>query len=303
MFDDATLQALQSNYQMRQQTAPQNSRVLGKQSKKKGRGGTATSLISEGAGFGGATGGAMAGAAIGSVVPVLGTAVGGLIGAGVGGFLGGTGGRLVENKVRDGDYRLEDALLEGAISGVAGAGPLRLAKAGLGMTGKVAAKGVSAATDSAANTALRTSIGGKMENTGNKLLASQYGAIGKPVIRETKPAQTVAQLADMGITKPKDAERIGQAITGSDGILNQRVMMAIGDAGVVPTTSVKSVMKTALNESGLVDSQAKSISNIVDAQLKILQQRGARPAEVLKVMKNLEKRAANFPRQRWQLPR
>ena len=67
----------------------------------RGRGGTLTSLISEG----GATGGAIAGAALGSVVPVLGTAIGGIIGAGIGGF----GGRIAENKIRDDRLGLGDA--------------------------------------------------------------------------------------------------------------------------------------------------------------------------------------------------
>lgn len=81
-----------------------------------------SSLISEFGAGGGAAGGAAAGAGIGSVVPGVGTVVGGLVGAGLGGFLGGTGGRLIENKVRDDrnpfeDDSLGDALREGALAG------------------------------------------------------------------------------------------------------------------------------------------------------------------------------------------
>ena len=100
-----------------------------------------SSIISEVSGAGGALGGAATGAAIGSVVPGIGTLIGGVAGGIAGGFAGGTGGRLVENKVRDDEYRLGDALKEGAISGVlGGVGPawqgargLRaLSKAGVG---------------------------------------------------------------------------------------------------------------------------------------------------------------------------
>lgn len=87
----------------------------------KGRGGFLTSLISELGGAGGAAGGAAIGAGIGSVVPVLGTAVGGIIGAGIGGFAGGAGGRLAENKIRDDEFRVSQALKEGAVSGAFGA--------------------------------------------------------------------------------------------------------------------------------------------------------------------------------------
>src|SRR5690606_10815889 len=57
-----------------------------------------SALISEG----GALGGAAAGAAAGSVVPVIGNVVGGILGAGLGAF----GGRLLENKSRDNEFRV-----------------------------------------------------------------------------------------------------------------------------------------------------------------------------------------------------
>lgn len=107
--------------------------------KPRGRGGWLSSLISELGGAGGAAGGAATGAAIGSVVPGLGTLIGGALGAGVGGFLGGTGGRVVENKVRDNRVGLGDALKEGALSGafsLAGGGlqAFKGAKAAKGLT-------------------------------------------------------------------------------------------------------------------------------------------------------------------------
>lgn len=96
-----------------------------------------SSIISELGGAGGAAGGAAAGAALGSVVPGIGNIVGGIAGGIIGGFGGGTAGRLVENKVRDNEYRLGDALKEGAVSGAFGAvGPTWQAARGLGALGK-----------------------------------------------------------------------------------------------------------------------------------------------------------------------
>lgn len=93
---------------------PVANRQTQQQKKKKGgRGGTLTSLISEG----GALGGAATGAAIGSAVPVIGTVIGGVIG-GAGGALAG---RLAENKIRDDRWGVGDAAKEAALTGVLGA--------------------------------------------------------------------------------------------------------------------------------------------------------------------------------------
>lgn len=95
--------------------------------KKRGRGGTLTSLISELGGAGGAAGGAAIGTAI---APGIGT----LAGAILGGFAGGTSGRVAENKVRDNRVGFYEALKEGALTGaLSGIGPgYQLAKAGKG---------------------------------------------------------------------------------------------------------------------------------------------------------------------------
>lgn len=95
----------------------------------RGKGGFATSLISEGGGMAGAAGGAALGTAI---APGVGT----LLGAIIGGFAGGTGGRLAENKIRDNEFRPGQALKEGALMG---------ALSGLG-TGWQVAKGAKALT-------------------------------------------------------------------------------------------------------------------------------------------------------------
>jgi len=144
------LNALAANYQPVNFETPR--RQASTSGKRKGRGGSLTSFISEAGGTGGALGGAAIGAGLGSVVPVLGTAIGGLAGALIGGFGGGTVGRGIENKVRDDQNFLgeggsaKSALTEGAISGVMGAGPLRLLK-GAGTAAKAATVGKQGLTD------------------------------------------------------------------------------------------------------------------------------------------------------------
>lgn len=138
MFNQDTLNRLEAGYQA---TAKPSQQPVKK--KNSGIKGYLSSLISEAGGTGGALGGATLGASIGSVVPGIGTAIGGVLGAGLGGFLGGTGGRVIENKVRDNRIGLGDALKEGAVDAVTSAGPLKLLK-GAGGAVKGAAKGATA---------------------------------------------------------------------------------------------------------------------------------------------------------------
>lgn len=143
--------------------------------KKKGRGGTLTSLISEG----GALGGAAAGAAAGSVVPGIGTAIGGLIGAGVGAF----GGRLAENKVRDDRLGVKDAAIEGGLTAALGA-PIRALKYGTKAAGALKGgdklsdalkTGAQAADAPKQAGALRTKVGGALAQKSNDLLVKEFG--------------------------------------------------------------------------------------------------------------------------------
>jgi len=126
-----------------------------------------SSIISEAGGAGGAVGGAAAGAALGSVVPGIGNIVGAIGGGIVGGFTGGFGGRAIENKVRDNEYRLADALKEGAVSGVfGGVGPAFQGARGLGALAKASgtkgigqgAKVLSGMSDDAARAAAGKAI-------------------------------------------------------------------------------------------------------------------------------------------------
>lgn len=180
---------------------PQQQTAVATAPKKKNSGmkGWLSSLIGEAGGTGGAIGGASLGASLGSVVPGIGTVLGGLAGAGIGGFLGGTGGQLAENKVRDNSFDVGKAVKEGAVSGVLGAGPLRLAKGGLA-AGKALATGAEVAPT--VEKSVTSSLLGKFPGTKGATqsasrLESRAGGFG---IGQTLPGET--PLA------PKDVQNI-----------------------------------------------------------------------------------------------
>lgn len=180
-----------------------------------------TSIISELGGGGGAAGGAAAGAAIGAPLGGVGAVPGGIIGAILGGFLGGTGGRVVENKVRDNRIGIGDALKEGAVTG---------ALSGLG-EGYAAFKGAKAATgliDAGASGAEKTAIQapekvGLLEGMGRsgKAGAGGYG-IGAKVPGEQQltaagsdaVGTTLDKLGIKAASPEAQARSIGQKIAG-----------------------------------------------------------------------------------------
>src|ERR1044071_4231456 len=192
MFDQATLAQLHQNYLANQpKTAP------AKDTKKKqtGKGGTLTSLISEG----GALGGGAAGAGIGTaILPGIGTLIGGAIGTGVGAFTG----RLAENKVRDNRYGVGDAAKEGVISGLLSA-PGKGLKAGY--TGaKVLAKGgkledalIEAAAKSSAGKGVIGNVANKVRTSAGDRTAEGFGVkVGASNKGQTITPDKQAQLSD-----------------------------------------------------------------------------------------------------------
>lgn len=276
--------------------------------------------LSTGGGIGGALAGAAGGAAVGSVVPILGTAAGGIIGALLGGAAGSAAGELGENAIT-GD-RLDknvanEALIGGATSLPIGAG-FKLARAGLKAgtgIGKTSARelveqagakvvpgklaGSTMQLGDTGKPALKSSLTGRLKQSGDKALTSQYGTLSKPVIRSTNPAQTVRELADIGITKPQDAERIAQGITGPDGILTQQVAKSVQGAAPVKVDTLRSVFNDALDNYGIVDKDRKSLNTLFEAQMTKLrganpQLNGVNPTDALSTMKSLEKRVANL---------
>jgi len=268
MADVTTLQQLKA-IQLREQLAKQSSQA--QQKKKGGRGGILSSLISETGGIGGALGGASAGAALGSVVPVLGTALGGLIGAGVGGFLGGTGGRVVENKVRDNRIGLGDALKEGAVSGIMSAGPLRLAKlAGGTVAGKAAGLGLKEAlalgTEKAVAPGVIAKVGSKLTNSGEGAITKALGL--------TK-LQKNAILKDTGETAGKIARRYGVfdaagVQTAKDNLFGE-FDNVVKNIGQIPKSEIEASLKKRIATlSSQLPSESKNMAKTLSKEANSL---------------------------------
>lgn len=144
---------------------------------------------------------------------------------------------------------------------------------------------------------------GRLQNAGNKALLSQYGTIGKPTARSTDPLGTISALADAGLTKPSDVERVGSLITGSSGLVTKATANAVGKAGGVDTTNIRRVFEDAADNYGLVEKDRASIEKVFSAQSRRLNGGAlglgrmdgkADPTDALSVMKSLEKRIANL---------
>lgn len=195
-------------------------------------------------------------------------------------------------------------LLKGAkllTKGVKAAKATKMGVKGLQFAGDVSKVAPEAASLDAApgETVAKTSLRGRMVDKGNQALAGQYGTIPRPVARATDPSKTFGTLADLGITKPQDVERIGGAVTGSDGIINRAVLRATGSAARVKTDGLTRIAQDAMENNGVVESSQKSIQAIINAQMKRLAggpagsiQPGAHPSDVLAVMKDVEKHIA-----------
>jgi hypothetical protein len=204
--------------------------------KKGGRGGTLTSLISEGAGAGGAVGGAGLGAAIGTgILPGVGTIIGGGLGGLIGGFTGGFGGRAVENKVRDDEFRLEDALNEGLLSGAFGAA---------GGTFH-AARGLKAAGKAGSN----LSKAGKAAQASDDLLAKSRGitpGMGKTMTRpglsiaESKRLNKVA--SELGVNKLTPKKNLEAVEIARSTLLSERADL-LKNAGTLPKGTITNIKK------------------------------------------------------------
>lgn len=260
--------------------------------------------------LGGILGSIGGGAIAGAGTFGLGAVPGAIAGGGAGSALG----DALEQYLTHADHHVDlgNVGREGAL-GLAGGAVGEVAKGGLmglrlarGIN--IGAKGADAVLPAASKleSALaaapsKMSTAGKVDATANKLLASQYGTIGKPVARSTQLNDTVGKLANFGITKPVDAERIANGITGANGILTKAVTDAAGSAGRVPTDGLMQIVDDALQNHGVVDTGAKSVKAIVKAKLaqlaggaKTTVNGDAHPSDALGVMKDLEKKIADL---------
>lgn len=146
---------------------------------------------------------------------------------------------------------------------------------------------------------LKKSTGGRLTSFGNRALASQYGTISRPVARATDPSRTLGELADAGLTKPADVERVARAITGGDGMVTKAVSDAAGGAKGVDVSNLRRTFEDSMDNLGIVDKDRKSLTMMFDAQMNKLSGGAAgsinpkvNPTEALDTMKAFEKRAA-----------
>lgn len=237
-----------------------------------------------------------------------GSFLGGPVGTVGGAAAGSALGETLENALT-GNRLLDNVGKEAALGGVFALPPVRAAKAGISALrgSKVAANAADTTLDASLKTGttqiadepLKTSMRGQLSKVGNKLLSSQYGTIGKPIGRKTNPEETFGRLADVGLVKPDDVERVADSITGSGGILNKAVVKATGESGRVDVSDLRQIMTDALENYGVVGKDAKSAQAIFDAQMKKMLggPKGsldptANPSDVLDAMKAFEARIA-----------
>lgn len=146
---------------------------------------------------------------------------------------------------------------------------------------------------------LKTSIPGRLDTFADKKLAGQYGTISKPIARATQPLQTVRELAEAGLTKPEDVERVARAVTGGEGLVTKAVSDAVGNAKGVDVSNLRRTFTDALDNLGIVDKDRKSLTTMFDAQMNKLSGGAAgsinpkvNPTDALETMKAFEKRIA-----------
>lgn len=258
-----------------------------KKPKPKSRGGFLTSLISEGGGLGGAVAGGSAGSIFGPV--------GTLLGAGVGGAIGAFGGRLTENKVRDDEFRVGDALKEGAVSGVLGASPLRLLK-GAGAAGKALATGGKAlpAFERAATApGLASKILG---GVGTRAAGKSIGA---------SPSQLTKFRTQTGEDLVKFAQRIGAVGKSPDELKQLQPLFqeayekeVLGSGGVVDADMFEKLLGKSSFAKGLT-SKASSTRKLYEDAFEELTQavgnkRTLKAADILKLRQDYDQAIGSY---------
>jgi hypothetical protein len=204
-----------------------------------------TAFISEAGGIGGAVAGAKIGAGLGLFGGPVGAGIGGVLGAGIGGFLGGTGGRLAENKIRDDEFRAGDALKEGAMSGLFGAGPIRLGKLGVG-----AVRGGTAGASKQLGTSLLAGRGAKLEKAGGNLMASQTNLTRAEMRKLGAPVnQSFSNLQKRtGLTNIDELVTVAKDVTGENGTMTELVRNAIGNTRGVDISDLGRVAERLITD-------------------------------------------------------
>lgn len=219
--------------------------------------------------------------------PIVGTVSGAAAGSALG--------EALENALM-GENLGNNVAKEALLGGVFSTPPIKAGKAIIGAVSGAARRGGTEVAEQAA----KTSSQSRLTDVGNKLLTSQYGTIGKPVARANNPEQTFGELANYGLTKPGDVERVARGVTGANGLISKAVSKAVGEGQRVPTSGLQQIFDDAVELNGLVDKDAAAVQSVFRAQMKKLMGgpagslQDAHPSDVLDAMRALEKRAANL---------
>lgn len=243
----------------------------------------------------GGTIGGIGGGILGTLaLPGVGTAAGGVAGGAAGSALGEaldqilTGGRVTSGKQVAGE-----ALL-GAAPSVLGAG-MKIAKgarAGMSLTEALSSQAAKKAAEGGAESISRYSLRGKLDAKANDVLASQYGTISKPVARQTRLPETIGTLAQRGITKPQDAERIAREFTGGNGLVSNAVTQAIGNKAKVQVGDLTKLASESAVQNMLSDPQVKTLNRYVVAVSGKLKTGSA--ADAMDAVRRLEGKVADL---------
>ena len=149
---------------------------------------------------------------------------------------------------------------------------------------------------------LATSTSGKLRKKSAEALLDQYGTLTKPMAKSANAVENVQRVADAGFTKPAEVERMIEAVTGDTGKVTKLTRKLVSTAKPVNTfDGITDLIDNEIALSGLTDSDAKSVRNMIDAQLNSLPSRreGSISYEdtaddVFNIVKKLEKRSANL---------
>lgn len=250
-----------------------------------------TDQISTGGGIAGALSGAAGGAALGTAVGPIGTAAGGILGALIGGFSGGAAGEVAEN-VMTGDEWHKNALKEGAINGVFGAGPIRAASL-VARTGAGLAKGAGkdalaqAGTKALTDKPIRNMLSKPLVNMGDRATTRGVGLSGSQIGK-------VEERAGMALPQFMRSEGLQGAgvddITAHVGTLNKQFGDIVSRTGNVPKVEVQSALnslKKNLTGPNMTVDDARVAKQVADELEFVLAKQGDMiPAKTLNSIKS-----------------
>ena len=149
---------------------------------------------------------------------------------------------------------------------------------------------------------LSTSMSGRLRKKAAENLLDQYGTLSKPMAKSANAVDNVQKVADAGFTKPAEVERMIEAVTGSTGKVTKLTRKLVSTAKPVNTfDGINDLIDNEIAASGLTETDAKSVKNIINAQLSSLPSRREGSVtyednadDVFNIVKNLEKRSANL---------